>query len=81
MPYLVNIEDGVLDSIKKLILEDGFDLIEEVENNTGKNGINLHYSQKGANLYKVLILSGQRQDYKLHKEFQIQLSSMVNHKY
>lgn len=55
VPYLVNIEDGILDSIKKLILEDGFDLIDEVENNTGQNGISLRIIlKKGANLYKVL---------------------------
>ena len=55
IPYLVNIEDGVLDPLKNLVVEEEFDLIEEFENNTDKNGINLRIIlKKGANVYKVL---------------------------
>lgn len=55
VPYLVDIESGIIDSIRKLVVEDNFDLIEEVENNTGQGGINLRIIlKKGANLYKVL---------------------------
>ena len=31
----------LLKKLKKLVVEDGFDLIEEYENNTNKNGISL----------------------------------------
>lgn len=54
IPYLVDVE-AIIESIRKLILEENFDLIEDVENNTGKDGLNLRIVlKKGANLYKVL---------------------------
>ena len=55
VPYLVGIEDGVIEPLKRLVNEDGFDLIEDYENNTGKDGVNLRIIlKKGANIYKVL---------------------------
>ena len=55
VPYLVNIEDGIIESLKKLVVENEFDLIEDYENNTGKDGVNLRIIlKKGANVYRVL---------------------------
>lgn len=55
VPYLVNIEEGVIEPLKKLVVEEGFDLIEDFENNTGKDGVHLRIIlKKGANVYKVL---------------------------
>ena len=55
VPYLVSVEEGIIEPLKKLVLEDGFDLIEDYENNTDKNGVNLRIIlKKGANVYKVL---------------------------
>jgi DNA gyrase subunit A len=55
VPFLVSVEEGVIEPLKKLVLEEGFDLIEDYENNTDKNGINLRIIlKKGANVYKVL---------------------------
>lgn len=55
VPYLITIEDGVIKQLKKLVLEEGFDLIEDFKNNTGKKGIELRIIlKKGANVYKVL---------------------------
>ncbi|RLI43927.1 hypothetical protein DRO61_12740, partial [Candidatus Bathyarchaeota archaeon] len=55
VPYLITIEDGVIKQLKKLVLEKGFDLIEDFKNNTGKDGIELRIIlKKGANVYKVL---------------------------
>ena len=55
VPYLVSVEEGIIDPLKKLVVEEGFDLIDDYENNTDKNGINLRIIlKKGANVYKVL---------------------------
>jgi len=55
VPYLITLEDGVIKQLKKLVLEKGFDLIEDFKNNTGKAGIELRIIlKKGANVYKVL---------------------------
>lgn len=55
IPYLVNVEDGVIKPLKKLVIEDNFDLIEDYENSTNKNGVNLRIIlRKNANVYKVL---------------------------
>jgi DNA gyrase subunit A len=55
VPFLVSVEEGIIEPLKKLVLEDGFDLIEDYENNTDKNGVNLRIIlKKGANVYKVL---------------------------
>lgn len=55
VPYLISIEDGVIEPLKKLVIEEGFDLIEDFENNSGKDGVNLRIIlKKGANVYKVL---------------------------
>ena len=55
IPYLVNIEEGIVDKIKKLVIEEDFDLIDDYENNTGKNGVELRIIlKKGANVYRVL---------------------------
>lgn len=55
VPYMVNIEEGVVAPIKKLVTEDGFDLIDDFENFTNKDGINLRIIlKKGANATKVL---------------------------
>lgn len=55
IPYLIDVEEGVVKKIKKLVNEDGFDLIEGYENNTNRNGISLRvFLKKGANVYKVL---------------------------
>ena len=55
VPYLITLEDGFVKPLKKLVLEDGFDLIDDFKNNTGKNGIELRIIlKKGANVYKVL---------------------------
>jgi len=55
VPFLVSVEEGVIEPLKKLVLEEDFDLIEDYENNTDKDGINLRIIlKKGANVYKVL---------------------------
>ncbi|MFW6002209.1 MAG: DNA gyrase subunit A, partial [archaeon] len=36
VPYQVNVETGVIEPIKKLVIEEGFDLIDDIENNTSK---------------------------------------------
>jgi len=55
VPYLITLEDGFIKPLKKLVLEDGFDLIDDFKNNTGKGGIELRIIlKKGANVYKVL---------------------------
>ena len=55
IPYLVNIEEGIVDKIKKLVVEEEFDLIDDYENNTGKGGVELRIIlKKGANVYRVL---------------------------
>lgn len=55
IPFLVNIEDGVKEQLKKLVIEDNFDLIEDFEDNTNNQNINLRIIlKKGANVYKVL---------------------------
>jgi len=55
VPYMVNIEEGVVAQIKKMVTEDGFDLIEDFENYTNKDGIKLRIVlKKGANPNKVL---------------------------
>lgn len=55
IPYLVNIESGIIEPLKKLVIEDGYELIEDFENNTGKDGVNLRIKlKKGANVYRVL---------------------------
>jgi DNA gyrase subunit A len=55
VPFLVSVEEGIIEPLKKLVLEEGFDLIEDYENNTDKNGVNLRIIlKKGANIYKVL---------------------------
>ena len=55
IPYLVNLEEGIIEKIKKLVVEEEFDLIDDYENNTGKNGIELRIIlKKGANVYRVL---------------------------
>lgn len=55
VPYLISIEEGVIEPLKKLVIEEGFDLIEDFENNSGKDGVNLRIIlKKGANVYKVL---------------------------
>ena len=55
MLFRSDIESGVIDKLQKLVIEDGFDLIEDFENNTGKDGVNLRIIlKKGANVYRVL---------------------------
>lgn len=55
IPYLVGIEDGVIEPLKKLVIEEGFDLIEDFEDESGKGGVSLRIIlKKGANVYKVL---------------------------
>lgn len=55
IPYLVNVEDGVIEPLKKLVIEENFDLIEDFENSTNKDGVNLRIIlKKNANVYKVL---------------------------
>lgn len=55
VPFLVSVEEGILEPLKKLVIEDGFDLIEDFENNTDKHGVNIRIIlKKGANVYKVL---------------------------
>ena len=55
IPYLVKVEEGIIEPIKKLVNEENFELIEDFENNTDKNGISLKIIlAKGANVYRVL---------------------------
>ncbi len=55
VPYLINVEEGVAKKLKELVVEEGFDLIEDFDNDTNKDGISLKiYLKKGANVYKVL---------------------------
>ncbi len=55
VPFLVSVEEGILEPLKKLVVENGFDLIEDFENNTDKNGVNIRIIlKKGVNVYKVL---------------------------
>lgn len=53
-PYLVDVQDRIVKSIKSLVLDEGYTDIVEVENHIGKNSCNiLVICQKGANLQKV----------------------------
>ena len=55
VPYLVNIETGIIAPMKKLVVEEGFDLIEDFEDNTNSKGISLRVKlKKNANVFKVL---------------------------
>lgn len=55
IPYLVNIEEGVIAPLKKLVLEEGFDLIDDYSDETNAKGVNLKIKlKKGANIYRVL---------------------------
>lgn len=55
IPYGVNMEEGIIEPLKKLVVEENFDLIEDFQNETNKNGIHLRIIlKKGANIYKVL---------------------------
>jgi DNA gyrase subunit A len=55
VPFLVNIEEGIIDPLKKLVVEDNFDLIEDYLNETNKDGVALRIIlKKNANVYKVL---------------------------
>lgn len=57
IPYLVNIDarNGVIEQLKKLVNEEGFDLIDDLEDASGNNKINIRIKLKrGANVYRVL---------------------------
>ena len=57
VPYLVGIDskDGIIDQLKKLVIEDGFDLIDDFQDASGNNKVNIRIIlKKGANVYKVL---------------------------
>jgi len=55
IPYLVNIETGIIDKIKELAAEGIVDEIYNIENNTGRNGLEIRIILKpSANISKVL---------------------------
>ena len=57
VPYLVSIDsqNGLIDQLKKLVIEDGFDLIDDLQDASGNNKVNIRIIlKKGANVYKVL---------------------------
>lgn len=57
VPYLVGIDsqNGIVDQLKKLVIEDGFDLIDDLQDATGNNKVNIRIIlKKGANVYRVL---------------------------
>lgn len=71
VPYLVNIEEGIIEPLKKLVVEDGFDLIDDYANETNQNGVSLRIIlKKGANIYKVLDT--------LWKNTRLQITQRVN---
>ena len=71
VPYLVNIEEGIIDPLKKLVVEDNFDLIEDYVNETNKDGVGLRVIlKKGANIYKVLDM--------LWKNTRLQITQRIN---
>lgn len=71
VPYLVNIEEGIIESLKKLVIEENFDLIEDFSNETNKNGISLRVIlKKGANVYRVLD--------ELWKSTRLQITQRIN---
>lgn len=55
VPYLVNIREGIVEPLQKLVLEENFNLIEDIQNDTNKDGVDVKIIlKKGANIYKVL---------------------------
>lgn len=55
IPYLVSPVERIIDKIKKMIIEEEYSLIENVQNNTGKDGFEIRIVlSKGANINKVL---------------------------
>jgi DNA gyrase subunit A len=71
VPYLVNIEEGIIEPLKKLVVEDNFDLIEDFSNETNKNGVLLRVIlKKEANVYRVLD--------ELWKNTRLQITQRIN---
>ena len=55
VPYLVSIEDKIIGKIKKMVVEDGYQLIENVQNITGNTGFGIKIiCVKNANVNKVI---------------------------
>ena len=55
VPYLVSIEDKIIGKIKKMVVEDGYQLIENVQNITGNTGFGIKIiCAKNANVMKVI---------------------------
>lgn len=55
VPYLVSVRSGVIEPLKKLVVEEEFDLIDDIQDETNMNGVNLKIIlKKGANVYRVL---------------------------
>ena len=55
VPYLVSIEDKIFGKIKKMVIEDGYQHIENVQNITGNTGFGIKIiCAKNANVNKVI---------------------------
>jgi DNA gyrase subunit A len=55
VPYLVSIEDKIIGKIKKMVVEDGYQHIENVQNITGNTGFGIKIiCAKNANVNKVI---------------------------
>jgi DNA gyrase subunit A len=71
VPYLVSVEEGIIKPLKKLVIEDGFDLIDDYINESDDKGVSLRIIlKKGANVYKVLDT--------LWKETRAQITQRIN---
>jgi DNA gyrase subunit A len=71
VPYLVSVEEGIIQPLKKLVIEDGFDLIDDYINESDDKGVSLRIIlKKGANVYKVLDT--------LWKETRAQITQRIN---
>ena len=55
IPYLTDIETGIIKKIQQMVNEEGYEDIYDLQNNSGKQGIELHIIlEKGVNVNKVL---------------------------
>lgn len=55
IPFLVNVEDSIIKKIQSLVVEEGYEDIYDILNNSGKQGLEIHIIlEKNVNVNKVL---------------------------
>lgn len=55
IPYLTDVETGIIKKIQEMVTEEGYEDIYDLQNNSGKQGIEIHIIlEKGVNVNKVL---------------------------